>query len=67
MNNEGILKRGAIVLLREAYVSDLSNYIDWYEKIGFIEEGVEREVIYWKGRWRDKINYGLLREDWEYD
>ncbi len=34
------------------------------EKLGFVEEGVEREVKEWKGRYIDLYIYGLLREEW---
>ncbi len=35
------------------------------EKLGFVEEGVEREVKKWKGEYIDLVDYGLLRVEWE--
>ncbi|GAB6101540.1 GNAT family protein [Thermococcus atlanticus] len=35
------------------------------KKLGFKLEGVEREVIYWKGEWVDKLRFGMLRKEWE--
>jgi len=35
------------------------------EKLCFTEEGVDREIVHWDGRWHDRIKYGLLRREWE--
>jgi RimJ/RimL family protein N-acetyltransferase len=35
------------------------------EKIGFVHEGTDREVIYWKGSWLDRLHFGMLRKEWE--
>lgn len=34
------------------------------EKLGFVLEGTDREVIYWKGSWFDRLHFGLLRKEW---
>jgi len=39
--------------------------IAMHEKAGFIKEGISREAIYKNGRFWDKINYGILKDDWE--
>jgi RimJ/RimL family protein N-acetyltransferase len=35
------------------------------ESVGFVEEGRGREVRFVEGKYRDEIEYGLLREEWE--
>ncbi|MFW6140937.1 MAG: GNAT family N-acetyltransferase [Candidatus Saliniplasma sp.] len=35
------------------------------EKLGFVEEGVEREIKRWEGRYIDLVDYGLLRREWK--
>jgi RimJ/RimL family protein N-acetyltransferase len=35
------------------------------EKLGFVHEGTDREVIYWKGSWLDRLHFGMLRNEWE--
>jgi RimJ/RimL family protein N-acetyltransferase len=35
------------------------------EKLGFISEGVQREVLKWDGQWLDLIHFGILRSEWE--
>lgn len=35
------------------------------EKVGFMYEGAQRELIEWQGRWLDWVHYGLLRHAWE--
>lgn len=35
------------------------------EKLGFAHEGTDREVIYWKGGWLDRLHFGILRGQWE--
>lgn len=34
------------------------------EKLGFVKEGVDREIVYWNGEWLNRIRYGLLLEEW---
>lgn len=34
------------------------------ESLGFTQEGRIRAQMFWDGRYRDKILYGLLREEW---
>jgi RimJ/RimL family protein N-acetyltransferase len=35
------------------------------EKLGFVFEGAEREMMQWQGEWLDRLHYGLLRLEWE--
>jgi RimJ/RimL family protein N-acetyltransferase len=35
------------------------------EKLGFVREGVERELIQWQGAWLDRVHFGMLRREWE--
>ncbi len=35
------------------------------EKLGFMHEGTEREVINWQGEWLDRLCFGILRKEWE--
>ena len=35
------------------------------EKLGFIHEGTDREVVYWQGVWVDRLHFGILRKEWE--
>jgi len=35
-----------------------------YERLGFVKEGVQREAIWFDGRWYDLILYGMLDSDW---
>jgi RimJ/RimL family protein N-acetyltransferase len=35
------------------------------EKLGFVREGVERELIQWQGEWLDRVHFGMLRKEWE--
>jgi len=34
------------------------------KRLGFKKEGVDREVIRWKGEWINRIRYGMLRHEW---
>lgn len=38
--------------------------IGLYEKMGFVKEGVQREMLYRHGRYCDVFGYGLLRKDY---
>jgi len=35
------------------------------EKVGFQHEGTLREAQEWQGLWLDKLQFGLLRQEWE--
>lgn len=35
------------------------------EKLGFVHEGTEREVINWQNEWVDRLHFGMLRKEWE--
>jgi len=35
------------------------------EKIGFLGEGTQREVREWEGKFLDRMQYGMLRREWE--
>jgi RimJ/RimL family protein N-acetyltransferase len=35
------------------------------EKLGFVNEGAQRELIEWQGKWLDLVHYGMLRGEWE--
>ena len=35
------------------------------EKIGFVAESTQREVIRWDGQWLDQVHFGILRAEWE--
>ncbi|MGD8626968.1 MAG: GNAT family protein [Anaerolineae bacterium] len=34
------------------------------EKVGFVYEGAERELLTWQGQRLDRVHYGLLRREW---
>lgn len=36
-----------------------------HKKLGFMEEGRSRQEIYKNGKYWDKINFGILKEEWE--
>lgn len=35
------------------------------EKLGFQHEGADRQIIKWRGKWLDRLHYGMLRSEWE--
>jgi len=35
------------------------------EKVGFIREGIDREIIQWQKQWIDRLQFGMLRKEWE--
>jgi len=35
------------------------------KKVGFIEEGIEREIRKWKSKWVNRINYGMLVNEYK--
>jgi len=35
-----------------------------YKKIGFVEEGVERDCLLWDGEWHDAVRMSVLRPEW---
>lgn len=45
--------------------ADNTRAIGLYEKMGFVQEGVMREMIFREGRYIDLHCYGLLRHEWE--
>ncbi|UBU11798.1 GNAT family N-acetyltransferase [Nonomuraea gerenzanensis] len=36
-----------------------------YKKLGFVEEGVERDALLWDGEWHDAVLMAILRPQWE--
>ncbi len=38
--------------------------INLYKKLGFKNEGVKREAIFWKGKFYDLIQMGILQKEW---
>jgi len=34
-------------------------------KLGFTQEGADREMIQWRGAWLDRLHFGLLRREWK--
>ncbi|KAF3393819.1 hypothetical protein F1880_004633 [Penicillium rolfsii] len=41
------------------------NALKLYKKLGFVEEGREREVIYHLRAWHDLVMLGMLEHEWE--
>jgi RimJ/RimL family protein N-acetyltransferase len=35
------------------------------EKVGFVSEGAQREIIEWQGRWIDFVHFGMVRGEWK--
>lgn len=35
------------------------------ERVGFVHEGTQREVLQWEGQWLDLVHFGMLRTEWE--
>ncbi|MFC4122526.1 GNAT family N-acetyltransferase [Nonomuraea zeae] len=35
-----------------------------YKKVGFVEEGVERDALLWDGEWHDSVLMSVLRTEW---
>lgn len=35
-----------------------------YEKIGFVREGVERDALFWEGRYHNQIMMSILEDEW---
>ncbi|NUP69325.1 MAG: GNAT family N-acetyltransferase [Nonomuraea sp.] len=35
-----------------------------YKKVGFVEEGVERDSLLWEGEWYDSVMMSVLRPEW---
>ena len=35
------------------------------EKVGFVFEGAQREMIEWQGRWLDFVHFGMVRREWK--
>ena len=38
--------------------------IHLYQKLGFVHEGTSRKALWFDGRWWDRINFGMLQEEW---
>ena len=36
-----------------------------YRKLGFVQEGRERETTFFERKWYDTIHFGMLESDWE--
>ncbi|KAH8651175.1 acyl-CoA N-acyltransferase [Xylariales sp. PMI_506] len=41
------------------------NAIELYRKLGFVEEGRDREAVFYDREWHDIICFGLLEHEWE--
>jgi RimJ/RimL family protein N-acetyltransferase len=41
------------------------NAIKLYRKLGFVEEGREREAIYHLRAWHDVLSFSMLEQEWE--
>ncbi|QCJ40990.1 GNAT family N-acetyltransferase [Bacillus sp. S3] len=39
--------------------------IKLYKKIGFVQEGIEKQSNYFEGHFRDQLRFSLLKEDWK--
>lgn len=35
-----------------------------YEKLGFKREGIQRDFMWFNGRWWDGINFSMLEDEW---
>lgn len=35
-----------------------------YERMGFREEGRQRESMWFNGGWHDTVTYGMLEQEW---
>ncbi|MFG1704755.1 GNAT family N-acetyltransferase [Nonomuraea sp. M3C6] len=35
-----------------------------YKKVGFVEEGVQRDALLWDGEWHDELIMSVLRPEW---
>jgi RimJ/RimL family protein N-acetyltransferase len=42
-----------------------SRMIRTAERIGFVKEGMDREIRFWKEEWISKIRYGMLKEEYD--
>jgi RimJ/RimL family protein N-acetyltransferase len=34
------------------------------EKLGFLKQGRDREIVRWQGEWVDRLHFSLLRQEW---
>ncbi|CAI7633707.1 unnamed protein product [Penicillium discolor] len=41
------------------------NALKLYKKLGFVEEGREREALYHRRAWHDVVNLSMLEHEWE--
>ncbi|KKK13782.1 hypothetical protein ARAM_003585 [Aspergillus rambellii] len=42
-----------------------TNALKLYRKVGFVDEGREREAIYYNRSWHDVVNLSMLEHEWE--
>jgi RimJ/RimL family protein N-acetyltransferase len=35
-----------------------------YKKLGFVQEGIERQSNFFEGQFRDQLRFSLLKEEW---
>jgi ribosomal-protein-alanine N-acetyltransferase len=59
-------RRFTFRLNRVEALTDLENRasIGLLKKLGFREEGIRRQAVYWKGEFHDVRSFSLLRRDW---
>jgi RimJ/RimL family protein N-acetyltransferase len=38
--------------------------IHTYAKVGFVEEGRDREAVFRAGEWHDQVRMGILSREW---
>ncbi len=43
---------------------DNTDAINLYKKVGFVQEGLERQSNYYDGQFRDQLRFSLLKEEW---
>lgn len=48
-----------------ATTSNNAGAIRILEKLGFVQEGREREAVYWSGRRWDRLMFGMLKDEFE--
>ncbi len=42
-----------------------TNALKLYRKLGFVDEGLEREAVYYNKSWHDRVMLGMLEQEWE--
>ena len=75
-HGKGYAKRSILLVVKHAFeilnlhriyltvISENKPAIKLYEKLGFIKEGIEREVHYYKFKYYDGIRYCMLKDDY---